>query len=258
MRCIPADILPRGKRSSGKARAIVTTGQPETPPPSLGAVVDAAKAKSGLGWYGMQHGGGPPGVYELLEMGSPRMALARAIGCPFAPWLINVVATSETADQTLVADVGFDTKLTQDAYVDQLVFRVQPQVTAVNQFDTLSQFFLNYQSGIKAKLDIVGAPRYAVAPKFTPISTLSDMVGGGRWPHGWILTYNQNIEMSFQTSFPLPATPEFVPVEVTATFRLWEPIGEAFTKMDAETAIRRLAQECGIECSAAYNKFVCR
>jgi hypothetical protein len=233
---------------------MTTTPQPDA---GLGAA-NAAVAKAGLGWYGAQHGGGPPSVYELLEMGSPRMALARALGVPFAPWLINVVALFEAADQVLVPDVGSDTKLTQDAYVDSLVFRVQPQFTAVNQFDTLSQFFLNFQSGIKAKLDIVGAPRYAVAPKFTPISTLSDMLGGGRWPHGWILTYDQNIEMSFQLSFPLPATPTFVPVEVTATFRLWEPIGEAFAKMDQGTALRRLRDECGIECSAAYTDRLCR
>lgn len=237
---------------------MTTEGQP---PPAAAAIaglagVDASVAKSGLGWYGMQHGGGPPSVYELLEMGSPRLALARAIGVPFAPWLINCVGVFQTVDQPTVLDIGSDTKLTQDAYVDALIWRLQPLVTPTNQFDTLSNFFLNFMSGLKAKLDVVGAPRYAVAPKFTPISTLSDMLGGGKWPHGWILTYNQNLELSLLSSLPaLPAA--VVPLEVTATFRLWVPIGEAFAKMDAETAIRRLRDECGIDCSPGYVKRTC-
>jgi hypothetical protein len=214
----------------------------------------AGKRDAGLGWYGRGHGSGIPGPLELLEMGSPRLALARALGVPFAPWLINCVALFPTVDTQLVPDVGSDTKLTQDAWVDSLIFRAQILRTPTNQFDTLSDFFLNYQSGIKAKLAVVGAPRYEVAPKFTPISTLSDMVGGAHWPNGWIVTYNENFEMQFATSFNLPAAP----LEVTATFRLWAPIGEGFVKMDAETAIRRLADECGITCSPGYCNQQCR
>ena len=215
---------------------------------------EIAKAGRGLGWYGSGHGGGPPGPYDLLEMGSPRLALARALGVPFAPWLINCVALFPAVDTPLVPDVGSDTKLTQDAWVDALIFRSTVLRTPTNQFDTLSDFFLNFQSGIRAKLAVVGAPRYEVAPKFTPLSTLSDMIGGGKWPHGWVVTYNQNFEMDFATSFPLP----FPNIEVTATFRLWAPIGEGFVKMDAETAIRRLRDECGIVCSAGYCNQHCR
>jgi hypothetical protein len=190
------------------------------------------------------------GIYSMLAAGSPRLALAKARGVPLAPYTINVRALFPDTGTTLIPDVGSDVKITQDTLVDSLVIRIQNESTTANQnqFQTLSDFFYGYQSGIEATLDVQGAPRYSVAP-FTPLSTLGDPNNGeGHWPGGWVLTYQQQLFMSFRTKILLP----YAPLEVVCTFRSWVPVTQAFVSMTNREAIECLQSEFGIQLDQSY------
>jgi hypothetical protein len=196
------------------------------------------------------------GVQRMLEAGSPRLALAKAMGVPMAPYVLNVRATFPDVDTQGVPNVGSDVKIVQDTLIDALVVRVTNDTGGQsNIFQPQSDYFFNFQSGIEATLDVKGAPRYSVAPNFTPLSTLADVVNGNaKWPAGWILTYQQQLFMSFNARIaPLP----FAPASVVCTFRAWIPVGEMFVQMTNREAFERLAS-CGVNCDERFVEFWCR
>jgi hypothetical protein len=197
----------------------------------LAAARGSQPASAGVGAprNGLGCPGGPldAGVYAMLAAGSPRLALAKAWGIPLAPYLINVRATFATTGTTDVVDVGSDVKIVQDTLIDGFVARVQNEGASANEsvFQSESDFYFNFQSGIEVKLDVMGAPRYSVAPTFTPLSTIADMINGNsHWPGGWILTYQQQLFMQFHTDVTLPDAP----MEVICTFRGWVPTNDMF------------------------------
>ncbi len=196
------------------------------------------------------------GVQRMLEAGSPRLALAKAMGVPMAPYVMNVRATFPDVDTPGVPDVGSDVKIVQDTLIDCMVVRVTNDTGGQsNIFQPQSDYFFNFQSGIEATLDVKGAPRYSVAPNFTPLSTLADVVNGNsKWPAGWILTYQQQLFMSFNARIaPLP----FAPATVVCTFRGWIPVGEMFVQMSNREAFERLAAR-GVTCDEKYVEYWCR
>jgi hypothetical protein len=191
------------------------------------------------------------GVYAMLQAGSPRLALAKALGVPLAPYIINVRAIFPDTTTDVIPDVGSDVKIVQDTLIDALVCRVQNESLTANQnqWQAESDYYYGFQSGIEAKIDVVGAPRYSVAPKFTPLSTLCDMVNGAsHWPGGWILTYQQQLMMNFNARVLLP----YAPIEVICTYRGWVPTNEMFVSMTNREAIDRLNTDCGITLTDVY------
>jgi hypothetical protein len=141
--------------------------------------------------------------------------------------------------------------MVQDTLVDCMIVRtINESATAnLNQFQAQSDYFYNFVGGLEATLDVQGAPRYAIAPRFTPLSTMADMVSGqSHWPAGWLLTYQQQFFMAFHALVTLP----FAPIEVVCTFRGWVPVTEAFVDMSNRDALDRLAAQCGIVVSDAY------
>jgi hypothetical protein len=195
------------------------------------------------------------GIYAMLAAGSPRLALAKARGVPLAPYLINVRAIFPDTSTSVIPDVGSDVKIVQDTLIDALVVRVQNESLTANQnqFQALSDFFFGFQSGIEAKLSVHGAPRYDVAPKYTPLSTLADVVNGGsHWPGGWVLTYQQQLMMDFNAKILLP----FAPMEVVCTFRGWTPVTQSFVTMSTREAINQLQNDFNIQLDDSYIKMV--
>lgn len=194
-------------------------------------------------------------VTSMLAGGSPRLALAKARGIPLAPQTMNVRALFPNTTTTLIPDVGSDEKITQDLLVDALVVRVSNQSLTANQnqFQSLSDFFFGFTSGIEATMSITGAPRYTPVDRFTPLSNIADVVNGqSHWPYGWILTYQQQIKMDFNARILLP----FAPVEVVCTFRTWQPVTQSFVTMTTREAIGLLKEEFAIELSDAYTSRV--
>jgi hypothetical protein len=174
-------------------------------------------------------------VQFWCQQGFPRLALAFAEGTPWAPYVFNVNAQFPSADVTNVPNVGADVKLSQDTIIDEIVTRIVFQRPPGNVFQTMSDFFFNYQSGIRATLDVMGTPRYSVAPKFTPLSTLTSITRE-KSKIGWGLSWQQAVEMSFDAPFALP---EF-PCNVTVSFIGRIPQSEAYVGMNRLDAIARL------------------
>lgn len=192
-------------------------------------------------------------VYEFLCAGSPRLALARALGVPLAPYFVNVRADFASTDVVDIPATGSDVKIVQDTLVDQLILRItnQSAIANLSVFQPQSDWFYNFQSGLEATLDVQGAPRYAVAPKFTPLATIADCINGsGNWPskRHWILTYQQQLFMAFHATVTLP----FAPIDVTCTYRSWVPVGEAFVGMTNREAMDLLASRVDIIVSDSY------
>lgn len=187
-------------------------------------------------------------VYDFLRLGSPRLALAKAQGVPFAPFFVSVFGTFDSDEQDNVLNQGSDIPITQDTFVDGIIVRVGPDLTPVSVFDPQSRFFDQYMNGIRATLEVQGTPRYAVAPKPIPLSVLGDIFNS-KWPRGWLLTYQQQIFMSFFLGFPLK---EF-PTTVCFSLRCWLPVGEGFdADMPTREAIRQLREDCGYEIPTCY------
>lgn len=226
-------------------------------PPFIKSVGAGLKGAPGLSGAGLGRPGRVriPGLFEFLEMGSPRLALARAMGVPFAPWMVSCTATFTSTSPSLQPDVGADTKFSQDQWVDAAIAKVISQNTPLNPFSTMSDFFQNWQNGIQVKLFADGSPRYDVIPRFTQLGNAFD-VTNPTWLGDWVLTYNQQLTMDFQTTFALPDTA--VPLLVQCTFRCWGPIGEQFSRMTNDEAMTRLLQDYGIECNEDYCKYGCR
>lgn len=223
---------------------------PAATPTGLGAIVSPKSTGLGCGGDG---GFLSREIAKYLALGSPRLALAVALGVRLAPYLISVRAQFEDTDTTDIPSEGSDVKIVQDTMVDAMVVRLTNQSEIANSsvLQTLSDFFFNFQSGIEANLDVQGAPRYTVAPHFTPLSTMADVVvGGSHWPGGWVLTYQQQLLMAFHASVSLP----FAPIDVACTFRAWVPTGEMFVEMTNREAMQKLEDDCGIVLTDAYKQ----
>lgn len=180
-------------------------------------------------------------IQEVAQY-SPLLALARAWKVPFAPFLLSVRATFSSADVTVLPTVSLENgqgRITQISVVDDLIFSIlQPTSFPGNIFKNQSDNQFKQNSGIQATINVDGAPRYAVAPFFTPIETLADVIGNApQFPMGWILTYTQTINMAFQVTIPLPS----LPCNIVATFRLWQPYGtDEFVSMSNSQAFTQL------------------
>lgn len=233
------------------------------PATGLGALAEGLGKPQALG-LGCGDGGMGPlasGVWAMIAGGSPRLALAKALGVPIAPYLINVRGSFPDTNTPEIPIEGADVPIVpQDCLVDSLIVRLTNQGATANQnqFQSQSDFYFNFQSGIEATLSVEGAPRYEVAPKFVPLSTLADMVNGNsHWPGGWILTRQQQLAMSFRTTVTLPDAP----YDVCCTFRTWCPTGDAFVEMSNREAMDRLEKECGFVIDQSYKQrilSVCR
>lgn len=192
-------------------------------------------------------------VYDLLALGYPRLALARAQGVAFDPYYFNVRATFDNPDENLVPQMGSDVKIVSDTIIDQMVARITFDKTPQNVFDNQSAYYFNFVSNIEMKLRVDGSPRPSIVPKFTPISTVMDMLNGSsKFPHGiWVLTYQQQIEVDFKARIQLPQ----FPTTVVLTFRAFTPDcldGWVGTQMTDREALITLRDKCGIQIPSCY------
>ncbi len=134
-----------------------------------------------------------------------------------------------------------------------MVIRVENQSSTANQnqFQSQSDFFFGFTSGLEATLQVKGAPRYDVVNTFTPLSNIADVVNGmHHWPGGWVLTYQQQLFADFSAKILLP----YAPIEVIMTFACWQPVTQAFVTMSTREALDALQSEFGIQLSDTYRQ----
>jgi len=206
---------------------------------------------SGLGAGSKGLGWGPDRltaqVYEMLAVGSPRLALAVAMGLPIIPYQFAVVGTFVNQGTTLVPDAGNDVKIVQDTVIDSVDFQVQSGITPQG-LDSLTNWFFQYQSGIQAKLKVVsgsqGQAGYQVIPNFTPINLIPNIVDKYFNDQKWLLSYTNGIVMDFNASVPLP----FAPVTVTFTFSGRTSYDQKLLDTRNSEAVKKLEQ-MGYNCA---------
>lgn len=191
-------------------------------------------------------------IYELLALGYPRLALARAQGIPFVPYYINLKTTFNDPSQPLIPDVASDVKIVADTIIDQVVARVTRDRTPLNVLQPQSDFYYGFQSGIELRMNVVGMPRPAIVPKFTPLSNFCDVVNGsGLFPKSiWVMTYQQQLQADFRASIQL----SHFPTSVCVTFRCFTPATDKFdgVNLTDKEALIRLQSECGIVIPDCY------
>lgn len=195
------------------------------------------------------------GVYDMLKLGSPRLAYAIALGVRLVPYYVNIRATFDDLSVVDIPTVGADVKIVQDTLFHDIVYKIFNKSMTVNSsvLQTQSDFYFNVQSGIEAVFDIQGAPRPSLAPKFTPLANLADgLENFSGWPKGFVLTYQQQPAMSFHASIALP----YVPIEVVVTLRGWTPQNEMFVDMSNKDAFCGL-EECGFLVDESYRNRIC-
>ena len=175
---------------------------------------------------------------EVIDW-SPQIGLARHWKIPFAPFVQSITAcfldTTDTIGPFALGNAsGNNDALSVVTVVDQVLIHIDsPNLNAGNAAQGFLNWFFARQSGIQATMFVDGAPRFEIAPDFTPIDTLADMITE-MWPSGWVLNFNQVPKMQFKTSFALPA----VPTTVYVTFRMWQPV--EISKLVAMTDSRAL------------------
>lgn len=185
-------------------------------------------------------------VYGLLRKGSPMLAYAVACGVPLAPWKTSVQGIFATTAVVTVPEVANSTKLVQDTIVDRISYQVQNLNTPTSDFSSFAEYFYSLQSGIEAKLKVVGTPRYAIVDSFTPISLIAGPTGG------WILTMDEGLVMDFNATVTLP----FAPLKITFTFECRTTHWAKLIKMDNGTALTNLTN-MGYDCSQFKETYGC-
>jgi hypothetical protein len=169
-------------------------------------------------------------VYDMLQKGSPRLAYALACGVPLGPWKTTISAIFDTTTTATVPEVGNNIKIVQDTIIDRISCQVQNNNTPSSDFSSLADYFFSLQSGILAKLKVVGAPRYSVVDQFTPIS---EIVGP---TDGWILGLTNGLIMDFSSTITLPAAPLTVNFVFHGRTSYWAKL----IKLDDATCVRQL------------------
>ena len=116
--------------------------------------------------------------------------------------------------------------------VESVQFEIDQQnAFAGSQFQSLSQFFFEQQSGLTARINVLGSPKYTVSPFYQPLKLLVAMFDEG-WPGGWFLNYTQGISMDFSASLPLAS----FPTTVTVAWKMWQPLDIDYVHMTNKTA----------------------
>lgn len=187
-------------------------------------------------------------VYRYLRLGSPRLALAAAVGVPMVPYSIRVEGDFATTSQTEVTQAGNDVKIVQDTFIEEIKIQVQNQNTPGGT-DSLTNFFFELESGIEATMKIVGpGTGYMPVPEFTPLKHIARKFNQDNL---WLLTYNNGVEMDFQaTVSPLPFA-----VNVTVTLEgitsTWPKIID-ISQVEAIGRLKKLGYLCD-----AYEQLYC-
>jgi hypothetical protein len=167
-------------------------------------------------------GGWRTAPIEEVALWDPVIALARAMGAQFVPFLLNIRASfvDPTINTTqTVSFEGSNERLNMVSVIDELTYQIDtPNLNPGNALQAVNAWFYARQSGIQATLIVDGAPRYVVSPFFTPLESLMSALAEG-WPMGWSLGYTQTLKMQFLATVPIPV----LPANITVTLRAWQP-----------------------------------
>ena len=193
-------------------------------------------------------GGWRTAPIEEVAMWDPVIALARAMGAQFVPFMINIRTAFVDPSINVTNTVSFEgsnERLNMVSVVDEVTYQIDtPNLNPSNALQAVNAWFYARQSGIQATMIVDGAPRYVVAPFFTPLESLMSSLAEG-WPMGWSLGYTQTVKMQFTATIPIPV----LPANITVTLRAWQPsAGNTFFVGMTDPVARSLLQRLGYNC----------
>jgi hypothetical protein len=171
-------------------------------------------------------------VWDLLRIGSPKLAYGVATGFPMVPFDVNVVADFVDVATPVLPGQGNQNKIVWDMAVYEIAYQIQNKATPA-AFDSQTNYFFELESGIEATLLVTGAAGgYTPVVNYTPLRLIS-----GKLARPWLLTYNNGIVMSFQATVTLP-----FPVKVTVTFKSETCLWPALLDMTGSECLIRLRE----------------
>lgn len=164
-----------------------------------------------------------PKSYDVktLALWAPKIAYGMAVGVPRVPVVLDIPIqfSSSTVNAPSVV-ASFQNNLAQDTYIERVSYNLFQQNTFPGSpFQSLyfNQLKQSGQIGVGIRMDVFGAPKYAINDDFTDLGNLAD-VFAMTWPEGWPLYKQENVKVAAI----LLQTPVSVPFNVTITFLGWQ------------------------------------
>lgn len=157
---------------------------------------------------------------QQVALYDPVKAYGMALGIPLISFEGNVKAsfTSFTVPQPIV-EGDLDVTVASRWWIDNIAYTLRaPNQFAGNVFKAQSDAALQRNTGVNARITVLGGPKYVNAPSFTPIENMFNQ-WASRWPHGWPIFKMQSIHMDFMLVAPPSAqNPNGPPLDMTITF----------------------------------------
>lgn len=152
-----------------------------------------------------------PGEVEWLMARSPRLALARAAGVPFDPFVFTLTTTFAATGQGTNPDIGANGRYTgRDVMIHAINVDIQqPNAFVGNVFKNMSDQAFLQTSGLQCTLKVDGVNRWA-NPYFS-LAALPCLIAPS---DPWIFTGQQGILMDFNTVTALPTAGTVVTVNL--------------------------------------------
>jgi hypothetical protein len=189
-----------------------------------------------------------PQYIQDLAIIDPIAAYGIVLGIPRIPISINASGSfSNILPEQGPIDAGLDTTIAQRTWIDNMQYDVQqPNVFAGNIFKTLYDACLRQVPGIGIRCTVHSGPRYLVSPNFTPLNNFVNLMAS-RWPAGWPLYKQQNIEVEFilLQNPPFPTDVNLPPYNITLTFNGWQFLDHTVDEISVDVAACKL-REMGI------------
>ena len=115
---------------------------------------------------------------------------------------------------------SFENNTAQDTWIERVSYSLFQQNSFPGspfQSTYFNQLKQSGNTGVGIRMDVYGAPKYAINDTFTDLGNLAD-VFAVTWPEGWLLHKQENVKISAI----LTQTPVSVPFNVNITFLGWQ------------------------------------
>ena len=173
------------------------------------------------------------GSVEYLIAKSPRLALARALGIDFIPYVFTISANFSVAGQSTLTEQGPNRTISRDVLLYGIDVDIQtPTAYTADELKPLSDFFFDYTSGIQVAVNIYGAERRRMA--YAPLRAVNKYCSPDE---PWVISEEQIPTCDFTTTTALP----FAGTTVILTFLGKTPAVDTTFRMSSSDAYACLA-----------------
>jgi hypothetical protein len=164
-----------------------------------------------------------PKTYNIVDLAkwAPKIAYGMAVGVPRVPTVLDIPIQFSSSTVNAPPVVGsFENNTAQDTWIERVSYSLFQQNSFPGspfQSTYFNQLKQSGNTGVGIRMDVYGAPKYAINDTFTDLGNLAD-VFAVTWPEGWLLHKQENVKISAI----LTQTPVSVPFNVNITFLGWQ------------------------------------